>query len=162
MTTTHFIIVGRTKAGKQFRPSDWAERLCSQTATFCDKARMTYSPHLKPVLVDGFRSVLVSGDFEQADPRAWQFVLGFARDNDLEVRSEAVCLDATPVESAPEEPDLPWPVAVEDVPYGAMLASIYAQRDSLNGAGGGNPLGPVGLAARPGEVAVLSVQTAGP
>jgi hypothetical protein len=122
MTTTQFIIVGRTKAGKRLRPSDWAERLCSQTATFCDKARMTYSPHLTPVLVDGFRGVLVSGDFEQVDPRTCQFVVGFAPDNDLKVLSEAVCVDAPPVESAPEEPDLPWPVAVEDVPYGAMLA----------------------------------------
>jgi hypothetical protein len=133
MPHTQFIIVGRTKAGKQFRPSDWAERLCSQTATFCDKARMTYSPHMKPVVVDGFRSVLVNGEFEQADPRAWQFVLGFARDNDLEVRAEAVCHEAPPVAAAPDEPDLPWPVAVDEVPYGAMLASIYAQRDSLEG-----------------------------
>jgi len=133
MPHTQFVIVGRTKAGKQFRPSDWAERLCSQTATFCDKARMTYSPHMKPVVVDGFRSVLVNGEFEQADPRAWQFVLGFARDNDLEVRAEAVCHEAPPVAAAPDEPDLPWPVAVDEVPYGAMLASIYAQRDSLEG-----------------------------
>jgi hypothetical protein len=133
MPHTQFVIVGRTKAGKQFRPSDWAERLCSQTATFCDKARMTYSPHMKPVVVDGFRSVLVNGEFEQADPRAWQFVLGFARDNDLEVRAEAVCHEAPRVAAAPDEPDLPWPVAVDEVPYGAMLASIYAQRDSLEG-----------------------------
>lgn len=138
MPHTQFIIVGRTSAGKQFRPSDWAERLCSQTATFCSKARMTYSPHMKPVVVDGFRSVLVNGEFEQADPRAWQFVLGFARDNDLEVRAEAVCHEAPPVEAAPDEPDLPWPVAVEEVPYGAMLASIYAQRDSLEGGSGSN------------------------
>jgi len=44
-----------------------------------------------------------------------------------------------PVEVGPDEPDLPWPVAVEDVPYGAMLASIYAQRDSLDGGSGSNP-----------------------
>ncbi|MFZ4499037.1 MAG: DUF3579 domain-containing protein [Burkholderiales bacterium] len=132
MPHTQFIIVGRTKAGKQFRPSDWAERLCSQTASFCSKARMTYSPHMKPVVVDGFRSVLVNGEFEQADPRAWQFVLAFARDNDLEVRAEASCEEAPPVKVAGDEPNLPWPVAVEDVPYGAMLASIYAERDSFD------------------------------
>jgi|GEM_PF-272585 len=135
MPHTKFVIIGRTRAGKQFRPSDWAERLCSQIASFCDKSRMTYSPHMKPVVVEGFRSVLVSGEFEQADPRAWQFVLGFARDNDLEVRAEAVCQEAPPVQAEPGEPDLPWPVAVEDVPYGAMLASIYAERESLPGAG---------------------------
>lgn len=135
MPHTKFVIVGRTRAGKQFRPSDWAERLCSQTASFCDKARLTYSPHMKPVVVEGFRSVLVSGEFEQADPRAWQFVLGFARDNELEVRAEAACQEAPPVVVEPGEPDLPWPVAVEDVPYGAMLASIYAERESLPGVG---------------------------
>ena len=137
MPHTKFVIVGRTRSGQQFRPSDWAERLCSQTASFCDKARMTYSPHMKPVVVEGFRSVLVSGEFEQADPRAWQFVLGFARDNDLEIRAEAPCEEAPPVEVAPGEPDLPWPVAVEEVPYGAMLASIYAERESLEAAGSG-------------------------
>jgi len=136
MPHTQFIIVGRTKAGKQFRPSDWAERLCSQTAVFCDKARLTYSPHMKPVLVEGFRSVLVGGEFEQADPRAWQFVLAFARDNELEVRAEAICEEAPPLPALADEPDLPWPVAVEEVPYGAMLASIYAQRDSLDGSSG--------------------------
>lgn len=139
MPHTKFVIVGRTRSGKQFRPSDWAERLCSQTASFCDKARLTYSPHMKPVVVEGFRSVLVSGEFEQADPRAWQFVLGFARDNDLEVRAEAACEEAPPVEVAPGEPDLPWPVAVEEVPYGAMLASIYGERDSLESTAGSTP-----------------------
>ena len=101
MPHTRFVIVGRTRAGKQFRPSDWAERLCSQSATFCDKARLTYSPHMKPVVVEGFRSVLVSGEFEQADPRGWQFVLGFARDNELEIRADAPCEEAPPVAVEP-------------------------------------------------------------
>jgi hypothetical protein len=41
MAEVQLIIMGRTRAGKPFRPSDWAERLCSQTATFCNKSKLT-------------------------------------------------------------------------------------------------------------------------
>ncbi len=59
----------------------------------------------------------------------------FARDNDLEVRTEAAIEEAPPLELSEEEPDLPWPVPVEEVAYGALLASIYAERDSLKNPG---------------------------
>jgi hypothetical protein len=135
MAEVQLIIMGRTRAGKPFRPSDWAERLCSQTATFCNKSKLTYSPYIKPVLAEGVRSVLVNGKFEDVDPKGWQFVLHFARDNDLEVRTEAAIEEAPPLELSEEEPDLPWPVPVEEVAYGALLASIYAERDSLKSPG---------------------------
>jgi hypothetical protein len=64
MAEVQLIIMGRTRAGKPFRPSDWAERLCSQTATFCNKSKLTYSPYIKPVLAEGVRSVLVTGKFD--------------------------------------------------------------------------------------------------
>ena len=49
-TSSHasFIIVGVTTAGKKFRPSDWAERLCGVLSAFGAEKRMRYSPYVGP------------------------------------------------------------------------------------------------------------------
>ena len=53
MTTqesTTFIIVGLTREGRKFRPSDWAERLCGVMSAFGADHRMSYSPYVRPGL----------------------------------------------------------------------------------------------------------------
>ena len=45
MTTpesTTFIIVGLTKEGRKFRPSDWAERLCGVMSAFGAEHKVKY------------------------------------------------------------------------------------------------------------------------
>lgn len=80
-----FIIEGITTAGNRFRPSDWAERLCGMMSVFGADQRMTYSPHVRPVTVNGSKAVLVSGKLKEAEPAAYVFLRGFARDNELRV-----------------------------------------------------------------------------
>ena len=79
------VIWGITKAGRAFRPSDWADRLAGLTSAFGRDQKVTYSPHVRPVIVDGVRAVIVGHELEELEPRLWQFMLHFARDNDLQV-----------------------------------------------------------------------------
>ena len=84
------IIKGVTTAGRQFRPSDWAERLSSVLSTFGADNRVSYSPYVRPITIDGINCVVVSKKLQEVDQRAYQFVMGFARDNELTVLDGAV------------------------------------------------------------------------
>lgn len=79
------IIRGITSLGQPFRPSDWAERLAGILSTFGLDSRINYSPYVHPTTVNGVKSIVVDSGLEQIDSRAWSFVMGFARDNDLVV-----------------------------------------------------------------------------
>ena len=81
-----FVIVGTTDAGEPFRPSDWADRLCGMMSIFGEDRHLSYSPYLKPVLAAGIRCVVVDRELERIDPAACNFLLGFARDNELSLR----------------------------------------------------------------------------
>ena len=81
-----FVIVGQTLAGSPFRPSDWAERLCGVMAAFGNDHRMQYSPFVHPVTSAGLRCVVVDRRLEAEEPKAFRFLLAFARDNDLKIR----------------------------------------------------------------------------
>lgn len=81
-----FVIRGVTLDGRPFRPSDWAERLCGVMAAFGNDHRMQYSPFVHPVTAGGVRCVVVDVRLEEVEPMAYRFLLGFARDNELQVR----------------------------------------------------------------------------
>jgi hypothetical protein len=83
-------IQGLTRDGRAFRPSDWAERLAGVMSPFRPggaqpDSHLSYSPWCKPTLVDGVKAVIVNRDLRDAEPMAWDFVMNFARDNDLRV-----------------------------------------------------------------------------
>ena len=78
-------ILGVTHDGRTFRPSDWAERLSGVMAGFGGNARMGYSPHVHPVDVGGVKCVVVHRRIKAIEPMAWDFLLGFARDNELQL-----------------------------------------------------------------------------
>lgn len=86
-----FIILGVTSKGRQFRPSDWAERLCGVMSCFRPpgsggpNAHLRYSPYVYPTLVDGVKSVVVNNALKSVEPLAYHFVVNFAKDNDLQV-----------------------------------------------------------------------------
>lgn len=84
------IIKGVTTAGRKFRPSDWAERLSSVLSTFGADNRVSYSPYVRPITIDGINCVVVSKKLQEVDQRAYQFVMGFAQDNELTVLDGAV------------------------------------------------------------------------
>jgi hypothetical protein len=90
ITTSDLIIKGVTTAGRKFRPSDWAERLSGAMSAFGADNRISYSPYVRPVCLDGINSVVVSKKLQEVDPRAYQFVMSFAQDNDLTVLDGAV------------------------------------------------------------------------
>ena len=84
-TPTRIVIQGITTQGKAFRPSDWAERLCGVMSTFGGDQQMRYSPYVRPVMLDGVRCVVVEPSLVTKEPRAYRFLLDFAKDNELVV-----------------------------------------------------------------------------
>lgn len=84
-----FIIVGLTRDGKKFRPSDWAERLCGVMSAFGAEKRMKYSPFVSPCAYDNEKSVLIDGELNALEPMAYKFMLNFANDNGLQIVEQA-------------------------------------------------------------------------
>lgn len=83
-------IQGITHSGKTFRPSDWAERLAGVMSQFrpggsAPGAHLTYSPWCIPKVINGIKCVVVHTDLREFNVMAWDFVMNFARDNDLQV-----------------------------------------------------------------------------
>ncbi|HLL13402.1 MAG TPA: DUF3579 domain-containing protein [Rubrivivax sp.] len=92
-----FIIQGITSDGRQFRPSDWAERLAGVMSCFRpDGGRHThlhYSPYVRPTQINGVKSVVVNRALREIDPMAYHFVLNFAKDNDLQMADVCILPD---------------------------------------------------------------------
>ena len=85
-------IQGITRDGRAFRPSDWAERLAGAMSSFRPGggvggigAFIGYSPYCFPKVIEGVKCVIVSQELRAAEPMAWDFVMNFARDNELQV-----------------------------------------------------------------------------
>ncbi len=97
-------IQGVTQDGKTFRPSDWADRLAGVMSQFRPGgpqpgSHLSYSPWCVPTVINGVKCVVVHRDLRDAEPMAWDFVLNFARDNNLQV-AEACLLPDPPKRSA--------------------------------------------------------------
>ncbi|CAN7509031.1 DUF3579 domain-containing protein [Pseudoduganella sp. LjRoot289] len=86
-----FFILGITADGKQFRPSDWAERLCGVMSCFRPEgsggtdAHLKFSPLVRPTVINGAKSVVVSHTLRELEPMAYHFVVNFAKDNGLQI-----------------------------------------------------------------------------
>lgn len=83
-------ILGQTSAGKAFRPSDWAERLAGVMSQFRPGgaqpgSHLLYSPWCIPTTLNGVKCVIVNRDLRDYDPMAWDFVMNFGKDNDLQI-----------------------------------------------------------------------------
>ncbi len=85
-----FFIQGLTSDGRTFRPSDWAERLAGVMSSFrpggaTRDSYLSYSPWCVPTTIHGVKCVIVSPELRDHEVMAWDFVMNFARDNDLKV-----------------------------------------------------------------------------
>ncbi len=86
-----FFILGLTNDGRQFRPSDWAERLCGVMSCFRPEgsggmdAHLKFSPFVHPTVVNGTKAVVVNNALRKVQPLAYHFLVDFAKDNDLQV-----------------------------------------------------------------------------
>jgi len=83
-------IQGITSSGRTFRPSDWAERLAGVMGQFrpggaTPGSHLSYSPWCVPTVIGGVKCVVVNSALREAEPMAWDFVMNFAKDNDLHV-----------------------------------------------------------------------------
>lgn len=76
------LIKGINAAGRTFRPSDWAERMCGNLCSFRNR-RMYYSPLLRPAIVDGIKCVYVDPRLSELHPNLYKEVTGFAIENGL-------------------------------------------------------------------------------
>lgn len=80
----NFVIVGITRDGRKFRPSDWADRLCGIMSAFGSDHRMMYSPYVRPGCnLKGDKLVLVDARLYEIEPLAYKFLVNFANDNNL-------------------------------------------------------------------------------
>jgi hypothetical protein len=106
------LIQGLTADGRQFRPSDWAERLAGAMSSIRPGGGhrsigsfIGYSPYCVPTTLDGVKCVVVAEALRAAEPMAWDFVMNFARDNGLKV----VDLSVEPVQPDTPVPPVPAP-----------------------------------------------------
>ena len=98
---SEFFIQGITLDGQTFRPSDWAERLAGARSCFRPDgvrrgigAFIGYSPLCVPRLINGVKCVIVSEALRDVEPMAWDFVMNFARDNQLQLTEACLVPDA--------------------------------------------------------------------
>ena len=103
MAAREFFILGVTHDGKTFRPSDWAERLAGAMSSFRPGGHVGgpasyigYSPYCVPSTVNDTRCVIVNEELRGIEVMAWDFVMHFARDNNLQVVEACLLPDAPP------------------------------------------------------------------
>jgi Protein of unknown function (DUF3579) len=101
-TPREFFIQGLTLDGQPFRPSDWAERLAGAMSSFRPDgvhggigAFIGYSPLCVPRTINGVKCVIVNEALRGIEPMAWDFVMNFARDNQLQL-AEACLIPEPP------------------------------------------------------------------
>ena len=100
-SSNEVFIRGITRDGRTFRPSDWAERLAGVMSQFRPGgsrpgSHLSYSPWCIPTTLNGVKCVVVHRDLQNHEPMAWDFVINFARDNNLQVAEACLLPDAPP------------------------------------------------------------------
>lgn len=83
-----WVIRGVTEEGKKLRPSDWIERISSTLASFGKDHRLQYSTAVSPCIIDGEKCLVVARNLNDSDPDAYDFIMGFAKSNQLCIRED--------------------------------------------------------------------------
>ncbi len=90
MPIESFVIVGLTREGRKFRPSDWSDRLSGVMSAFGAEKKMRYSPYVRPATTrNGDKCVIVDAQLYELEPLAYNFLVSFAKDNNLQVEPYA-------------------------------------------------------------------------
>lgn len=96
----YVVIEGIKEDGNRLRPSDWIERLSSSLASFGMDHRLRYDTCVQPCVVDGQKCLVVARDLSEKNPAAYDFIMGFARSNQLRLQLDrrrderALCVQA--------------------------------------------------------------------
>ncbi len=85
------LICGLTKDGRQFRPSDWAQRLTTAVGRFGPDRRIRLHPAVALATVDGVTCVVVDDSLETEEPEIFAFLMDFACGNGLQVDGRKWC-----------------------------------------------------------------------
>ena len=79
------IIEGVTLDGENFRPSDWAERMCGSLSEFRQR-RIHYDPRLKPLCNKaGIKCLFLDGSLATELPKLYDSIIEFAEKNNLRI-----------------------------------------------------------------------------
>ena len=81
-------IRGVTREGAKFRPSDWAERLYYALATYGPNRRLIFNPMVNLKQGDKFKYVVVDPLLEEVEPMTFDFLVDFAKSNNLEITDQ--------------------------------------------------------------------------
>lgn len=79
------VIEGIREDGSRFRPSDWIERISANLAHFGPDHRLHYAQAVQPCMIEGKKCLVVDRDLYSRDPAAFDFIIGFARSNQLRI-----------------------------------------------------------------------------
>ena len=82
------IIRGVTEEGKILRPGDWCERISSTLASFGFDHRLHYSSAVTPCMINGEKCLVVARDLCEINPAAYDFIMEFARSNQLCIQED--------------------------------------------------------------------------
>lgn len=80
------VIRGVNQQGSHLRPGDWAERLGANLAHFGRDNRLRYDQAVQPCMIDGEKCLVVARGLADSNPAAYDFLMTFARSNDLKIR----------------------------------------------------------------------------
>lgn len=83
--TGKVLILGITKDGGKFRPSDWAERLCGAVASYGHGRRIIFHPNVKLSSHQGVKCVVIDASLEEDDEMLFEFLTDFADENNIQV-----------------------------------------------------------------------------
>jgi hypothetical protein len=82
------LIMGQTKEGKKFRPSDWAERLYYTVASYGKNGRIVFNPLVNLNQEDNSKCFVINVTLRDKDPMIYDFLVDFAVSNELEMRDQ--------------------------------------------------------------------------
>ncbi|CAK0755140.1 conserved hypothetical protein [Gammaproteobacteria bacterium] len=97
------MIQGITRKGRIFRSNDWAERLQGCMANYAFQGseqlkncmlttgierRRSFSPYLQIGFRNGIKSLLIKKELWETNADGYEFLINFARDNDLNLIEE--------------------------------------------------------------------------
>lgn len=87
---TKLVIESVREDGKRFRPSDWIERISANMGTFGSDHRLHYAEYVKPAIVNGEKCLVVDQNIlEEKNPEAFNYIMQFAKSNQLKVNKDA-------------------------------------------------------------------------
>lgn len=97
----HYII-GVTQKGKTFRPSDWVDRIAAIFGHFDSNKRLQYSPFVRPAFFEGLRCLFIASSLLMVDPTSYNFVMDFAKSNQLQIKQVGQVSEPQPPHSLPD------------------------------------------------------------